>query len=238
MTKESRTSFVNRMMGLSFKSTQGKYSYCSDAKKQVLFSLDCSNDLNNNLILSPTWAKKGYAHSLKHINKIRNKGYDLLVFKTQTKKNKQGETIADGFNPLLEKRTLLAENDMFRAIPLNILSSEEVHVSGSPYFEGVTKTITVNAYERNIAARQACLKEFGYICQICGFDFEKIYGVRGKEFIHVHHIVPLSQIKSEYELKPLEDLIPVCPNCHAMLHRGGHTMLPDELKVILNKDCG
>lgn len=232
MTKETRTDFVNRVMGLSFKSTQGKFSYCSDSKRQVLFSL---NSINGDIILSPAWSKNGYTHSLKHINKIIDRGYDLLVFHTITKKNNKGITVACGFDPSIEKRKLVVEDDVFRAVPIKNFLDSEASSSGNTYFEGATKTVTVNAYERNREARIACLKEFGYLCQICGFDFEKIYGERGKEFIHVHHIVPLSEIKSEYQLKPLEDLIPVCPNCHAMLHRKGNTISPKELKSILDK---
>ena len=41
----------------------------------------------------------------------------------------------------------------------------------------------------------------------------------GKDFIHVHHIIPLNEIKEEYTVDPIKDLVPVCPNCHAMLHR-------------------
>lgn len=48
---------------------------------------------------------------------------------------------------------------------------------------------------------------------------KKVYGEIGRGFIHVHHKVPLSSIGKEYELDPIKDLVPVCPNCHAMLHR-------------------
>jgi 5-methylcytosine-specific restriction protein A len=232
MKKELRTSFVNRVMGLSFSSTQGKYSYCNDQSKQVLFSLDSSNGEGSDLILSPKWKKNGYAHSLKHIDKILNHGYELLIFKTKTRKNNNDETVADGFEPLLEKRTLVVDGDEFRAVPIEILASEEVCESSGPYYEGAIRKITVNAYERDSAARQKCLDEYGYKCLICNFNFEEKYGERGKDFIHVHHIVPLSEIKKGYEVKPLDDLIPVCANCHAMLHRSG-TILPEELKAMI-----
>lgn len=232
MSNETRTEFVNRVMGLSFQSTQGKYSYCSDSKKQVLFSLNSSNGEDSDLILSPKWSKKGYAHSLKHIDKILNDGYELLIFKTKTRRNNNDETVADGFEPLLEKRSLVVDGDEFRAVPIETLASEEVSESSGPYYEGAIKKITVNAYERDSAARQKCLDEYGCKCLICHFDFEKKYGERGKGFIHVHHIVPLSEVKKGYEVKPLDDLIPVCPNCHAMLHRSD-TILPNELKKMI-----
>ena len=88
------------------------------------------------------------------------------------------------------------------------------------YPEGTKIQSYVNRFERNPIARQECLKHYKSCkCQICGFDFEKMYGEIGKEFIHIHHIIPLCEIGKEYEVDPIKDLIPVCPNCHAMLHR-------------------
>lgn len=85
--------------------------------------------------------------------------------------------------------------------------------------EGKRKTINVNVYERNPLARKQCMNFYGVHCQICNFNFEEKYGEVGKNFIHVHHIVPLHQIQGDYKVDPIKDLIPVCPNCHAMLHR-------------------
>ncbi len=85
--------------------------------------------------------------------------------------------------------------------------------------EGAKKTITVNSYERNSAARNECIKEYGVTCSVCSFNFEAIYGGRGKDFIHVHHLVAIADIGGEYEVDPINDLRPVCPNCHSMLHR-------------------
>lgn len=232
MKKESRTSFVNRVMGLSLGSTQGKYSYCNDQTKKILFSLNSSNGEGNDLILSPKWSKNGYTHSLKHIDKIINHGYELLIFKTKTRKNNNGQTVAYDFDPSLEKRALVIDGKEFRAVPVDVLTSEEVNSSRDLYHEGATKKITINAYERNPDARQECLDKHGYKCHICNFDFEEKYGERGEKFVHVHHIVPLSETKEGYEVDPLKDLIPVCPNCHAMLHRGG-TILPEELKAMI-----
>jgi len=86
-------------------------------------------------------------------------------------------------------------------------------------FEGAKKQIIVNAYERSSQARQECINHYNYRCQICNFDFEKVYGDIGKDFIHVHHIVDISTIAENYKINPIKDLIPVCPNCHAMLHK-------------------
>lgn len=91
--------------------------------------------------------------------------------------------------------------------------------SSSEIYEGLKKQVSVNKYERSSIARTKCVEIHGYICKICKFDFEKIYGELGKEFIHVHHITPIHKIGKSYKINYSKDLIPVCPNCHAMLHR-------------------
>lgn len=90
---------------------------------------------------------------------------------------------------------------------------------GLAYFEGTKTRVSVNSYERNTYARQKCIEHHGAKCAACGFDFEGVYGPVGKGYIHVHHLVPLSQIQQSYKVDPIKDLIPVCPNCHAMIHR-------------------
>lgn len=100
-------------------------------------------------------------------------------------------------------------------------------------FEGAKKQVTVNAYERNPTAKPRCLKRWGTICVVCGFDFSAVYGDLGQGFIHVHHLNPIHTIGEQYELDPEEDLRPVCPNCHAMLHRKKVVLSIDELMKLL-----
>lgn len=64
----------------------------------------------------------------------------------------------------------------------------------------------------------------------CGFGFEKAYGPLGKDFIEVHHVVPLSEA-GRVNTDPLTDLIVLCANCHRMVHRNRSICLSlDELK--------
>lgn len=100
-------------------------------------------------------------------------------------------------------------------------------------FEGAKKEIIVNRYERSREAREKCIVAHGCKCAVCGMDFEKVYGEIGRGFIHVHHIVKISSIGEEYELDPIKDLVPVCPNCHAMLHRKDPPYDVDDLKKSL-----
>lgn len=94
---------------------------------------------------------------------------------------------------------------------------EEVR-SPQKYPEGTTKRIVVNAYERNPKARAACVDHYGAVCVVCGFCFADVYGPLGDGYIHVHHLRDLASIGESYEVDPVADLSPVCPNCHAMLH--------------------
>ena len=112
---------------------------------------------------------------------------------------------------------------------------EELPGKASSYIEGAIDEILVNKYERDPHARQACInyytKNNQITCAVCEFDFESVYGSIGVGFMHIHHIVPLSRIKGKYIINPVKDLVPVCANCHAMLHREHPVVLSvDELK--------
>lgn len=86
------------------------------------------------------------------------------------------------------------------------------------YVEGAVTQITVNAYERNPRARAVCIAHWGLDCAVCGFNFEERYGPAARGYIHVHHLRPLADIGQAYQLDPVADLRPVCPNCHAVIH--------------------
>jgi 5-methylcytosine-specific restriction endonuclease McrA len=103
------------------------------------------------------------------------------------------------------------------------------------YFEGAVRRVSVNAYERDSKARQKCIEYYGLNCFICSFNFEDAFGKLGKGFIHVHHLHPISEIGEAYEVDPINDLRPICPNCHAMLHRRSPPLSIDELKKILKR---
>lgn len=102
--------------------------------------------------------------------------------------------------------------------------------------EGKFKKILINAYERNSAARQKCIDHFGYTCKVCDMNFIEKYGLIGEGFIHVHHKLDISKIKKEYKVNPITDLVPVCPNCHAMLHKRKPAYSIEELKQIINRE--
>lgn len=119
-------------------------------------------------------------------------------------------------SPLKANEQLL--NYIMSIIERNDFDYEEIE-NPDEIYEGAKKSIIVNRYERDPEARRRCIEVHGCQCSICGLDFVETYGKVGEGFIHVHHIVPLSAIGEEYKVDPINDLIPVCPNCHAMLHR-------------------
>ena len=102
------------------------------------------------------------------------------------------------------------------------------------FSEGKTKQVLVNSYERNNEAREKCIEHFGLNCQVCDFNFQENFGELGNNFIHVHHKVDIATIGKEYIVNPITDLIPVCPNCHSMLHKRKPSYTIEELKNIMN----
>lgn len=106
---------------------------------------------------------------------------------------------------------------IWKVVPREVPTTEEV-IHPERYTEGAVRRITVNAYERQPAARAKCIERYGAVCAVCDFQFEALYGAMGRGYIHVHHLVPLHTVGNGYQVDPIEDLRPVCPNCHAMLH--------------------
>lgn len=103
--------------------------------------------------------------------------------------------------------------------------------------EGKSYDVVLTKYERNNSARRSCVEHHGAVCKVCGFDFLKTYGEIGRGFIHVHHKTPISQKTESYNINPITDLVPVCPNCHAMLHSSKDNMLSvEELKQIYHEN--
>jgi len=107
--------------------------------------------------------------------------------------------------------------------------AEELH-EPALYSEGSKKTIVVNAYERSHAAKTQCLRQHGRTCVVCKVDMGVIYGEIGRGFVHVHHLNPVAGRGGAYKLDAVKDLRPVCPNCHAMLHRENPPLSIEQLQ--------
>lgn len=105
------------------------------------------------------------------------------------------------------------------------------------YKEGSRRKTEVSLYKRSKEARKKCIDIKGCVCQVCGFNFEEKYGKIGIGYIHIHHLKEISKIEEEYVIDPFSDLEPVCPNCHAMLHKKEPAYTIEELKDILKENC-
>ena len=101
--------------------------------------------------------------------------------------------------------------------------------------EGQSQEILTTKYERSKKNRTLCLSYYGYDCQACNINMEDIYGPIGKEFIHVHHIEPIS-LTGVKKINPFVDLIPLCPNCHSIVHRKSPPLSIESLRKIINNE--
>lgn len=84
--------------------------------------------------------------------------------------------------------------------------------------EGTVQQRLVTTYERDPKAREQCLQYYGTRCHVCMKSMEEVYGEIGKDIIHVHHVIPISTHKEAHTVNPIEDMRPICPNCHAVIH--------------------
>ena len=103
-------------------------------------------------------------------------------------------------------------------------------------FEGTKKKRFVNYYERDKKLRAAAVEHHGVTCRVCGFNFKEAYGERGKDYIEVHHLIPVSTLGKATKVDPKSDMTVLCSNCHRMIHRRKDDVLtPGELKSFLEK---
>lgn len=221
------------------------WSFINEAEKTVIFGAwDTFNAGNRVLILSEDWEisrrgrkQPGYGQAREHIRLVEEEGYRLMTFPMVYSEIEEegdvGPARIDGFVPQLTEKALMRVGTSWYASDDMLSPALPEEVSGNDLIEGASKSVIVNAYERNPAAREKCLAHHGYACAVCNFDFESVYGQLGRNYIHVHHLVPLSEVKREYKVDPIKDLVPVCPNCHAMIHVTRPCLSIDQLKAHL-----
>ena len=141
-----------------------------------------------------------------------------------------GTSVPDELVPKLDKAW--ADHLRGRFVP-----PEQSHLP-TRYIEGQMREVRVNVYERDPQARLACIAAHGWRCAVCRMSFREVYGDLGRDFIHVHHLHPLGGKGKGKRRKvdPVEDLRPVCPNCHAMLHRPDQLLEIEELRRVIAKE--
>ncbi|ACO80977.1 hypothetical protein AvCA_48770 [Azotobacter vinelandii CA] len=244
----SRKKFIEAQ-GATCRNWTWSWSFINEGKKVIIFGAwDTNTDGDTSLILSDTWeySERGrkqpaYEQSREHIRLIEEEGYELQTFPiiysgANKDKNGIGPAKIEGFIPELSSKILKRVGGKWYASDggMGNQLAEEIDTPEN-YIEGASKMVSVNTYERSADARAKCVARYGYSCSVCGFDFEAVYGEIGQKYIHVHHIVPLAEIAKEYVLDPVKDLIPVCANCHAIIHRTRPALTIEQLKAHLAK---
>lgn len=219
------------------------WSFINQRERTIIFGVwDQFQSGNRSLILSADWqvsrrGKKqaGYAQSREHIRLIEEDGYQLrtfpMIYSAEKEAGGIGPAKIKGFTPKLSSKTLIRIGSGWYACddetPMTL--AEEL-ASIEAMVEGASHQVCINAFERNAAARARCLEHHGYTCKVCSFNFQERYGAIGRKYIHVHHLIPLSEIRTRYEVDPIRDLVPVCPNCHAMIHSTRPALHLDQLR--------
>lgn len=103
------------------------------------------------------------------------------------------------------------------------------------YPEGALKNVQTNRYERDRRNRAAAIAIHGTTCKGCGLEMSTRYGPVAAGFIEIHHVTPVSQLKAGYVIDPMRDLVPLCPNCHAVAHRRNPPLTVGEIESLLNE---
>lgn len=200
---------------------------------------------------------QGFGRNYLFYDKILNRSFNFYVVQNLSKKNDEVRITlmseyfilknADVNDNIYIKKVDVGDNVFFEIdllrngfsttyAPYTLLSDEDNEESDEDYYEGTRIKILVNKFERDTKARDKSIEHYGAVCAACEFDFKEEYGEIGKGFIHVHHLVPIAQIGKSYKVDPINDLIPVCPNCHAMIHkRKPKPFTIDEIKEKLKR---
>ncbi|MBC0854832.1 HNH endonuclease [Pantoea stewartii] len=189
---------------------------------------------------------EGFSHSFKEARlyelefegrRYPSKAIAGIAASLMTGRNFTPQDFSGGINSkcvrLLIKQGFNIIQDKNRAVPAQGFLFPDELPNQSQYVEGAAMRVVVNRYERDPKARSAALAYHGHQCKVCQIDLSTVYGDIAKGFIHVHHVKPLSEIKEKHSPDPINDLIPVCPNCHAMLHRKDPPFTPEEIKNMM-----
>lgn len=186
--------------------------------EQLLSALDLNNNEEKQVKLKQ-WDISSESSNISQLEEVLNQVYDYEISYFETEL----------------KAWLTNHSHKIKSFPqFNLETVASTELPEEILVEGAMKDIISNKYERNLKARSRCIAYYGTACQVCGFDFGAVYGEEFAGKIEVHHRKPLYEIKENYVVNPIKDLIPVCPNCHLVLHskkNGVYTI--EELKKLI-----
>jgi 5-methylcytosine-specific restriction protein A len=228
----NRKAFITKY-GATCRAWPWSWSFVNHRKKFVIFGAwDRHTKGKQALILSEAWErgetgrrKPGYEESREHLRLVEKDGYALytypMIFST-AKKGEIGKGTAkiDGFVPVLTLCQLRKHGANWYAAdggkPSDTPLPKDVDPKRVP--AGQWREFSGTYYERDNRARMTCLHYYGYRCQGCGYKLSEIYGEVAERIIHVHHLKPVSKLPPGYRIDAINELVPLCPNCHAVVH--------------------
>ena len=123
----------------------------------------------------------------------------------------------------------LPANDSFSADDLDagLQEAEEGRLLTAQHVRRERSRKLIEAKKKSVVAAGGTLT-----CEACLFDYEKVYGERGKGFIEVHHTKPVHSLLPGATTH-VRDLALVCANCHRMIHARSQWMTMEQLRVAL-----
>lgn len=202
-----------------------KLCNCEKHFRDVLISAICINDTDTKERLKPynfsTW---------KNVNENYNN-----IPSTEVLMKNEESYIEICTAPCDITSELLAQKEIKKLLirSINWITSYTSDPDES-VLEGNKTIYYQSKVERSVANRKRCIEIFGVQCRICEIKLSEIYGDLADGFIHVHHIESISKNGPRW-INPSKDLIPVCPNCHSMLHRNDPPMMPNDLRKIMKR---
>lgn len=172
-----------------------------------------------NLKSHSTFEKYGYAENIDQGFRITPIGKRLVEAKQEVLKYMFGTPIFSSTEILSSCTELLQSDTIRKVIPLTEIIQE-----------GITSRRETTIRERSTLLRDAAReyyanKEDGLLyCNCCNFEFGHFYNPElFSSCIEIHHLKPLYQYEDEDMNRTIENalqnLIPVCPNCHRVIHK-------------------
>ncbi|MDQ1146072.1 putative RNA-binding protein with PUA-like domain [Bacillus sp. SORGH_AS 510] len=238
------------------------YIWRSDGKKRGTGGIIATGIVNGepSLNISPSkyWLKKPDENEKFHIpiiveNHLINENYirrtalkehpklnDLLILRMANNTNylvndEHANLLYKLWEKYIKLHTKQIRRDELKDTVRNDLEADKAQFDFY-YKDGEAKSYYGNRYERKAKNRLRAIEIHGTTCAVCRFNFEDVYGELGKDFIEIHHKHPLSTLETATEIDPRTDLVPVCSNCHRMLHRDRDNVLSvEELRDMIKR---
>lgn len=164
--------------------------------------------------------------------------FDPDAGKGLTNVSRKDETVWREFED--DRDRLRREARRIRSAAEEIASSLVAEYSGPNVVEGKLTTRLHHVRERSrglVEEKKASVlcKSGALVCEACGFDFERVYGARGRGFAECHHITPLAELSGVRPTR-LSDLAIVCANCHRMIHRSHPWLTVEQVRALVQTD--